>query len=144
MPQEHVSTRDQVRGSTCQVTHTAQDGMVIFVEDGNSIERIQPPLHTEKPGQTDPVALTDFVALELSQVPEVENVFTAKLKNLVYAWIVVDPFDEAVREEIYVHEKSIIDEFWDFEFDFNIISRRGRKLQELLSDPNTDLTYHRQ
>lgn len=47
-------------------------------------------------------------------------------------WIVVDQFDRAVREKIYEREMSLIDELDSFEFDFNILSRRGRNLTDVI------------
>ena len=100
-------------------------------------------VEAEKPIQVIPVSLTDFVSFDLSLVDEVETVFTGRHDNIFYLWIVVDTFDRTVREKIYEHERAIVDEFSSCEFEFNIISRRGRPLDELICDASLELTYAR-
>ncbi len=79
-------------------------------------------------------ALNEFIAFELSLVPEIEFVFTAFRNSVFYVWIVVDKFEEEVRERIYERERAIIDEFTTFEFDFYIIARLGRDVWDLVSE----------
>jgi hypothetical protein len=88
--------------------------------------------------------LRDFIAFEFSLIPDVEYVFTAFRENQIfYAWIVTDKFEESVRDQIYDHEQAIIDEFPTFEFDFYIIARMGRTLDDLIGDDSMHLTYAR-
>jgi hypothetical protein len=88
--------------------------------------------------------LRDFIAFEFSLVHDVEYVFTAFRENQIfYAWIVTDKFEQSVRDQIYEREQAIIDEFPDFEFDFYIIARMGRNLDDLIGDDSMHLTYSR-
>ena len=88
--------------------------------------------------------LRDFIAFEFSLVPQVEYVFTAFRENQVfYAWIVVNEFEASVRESIYARQRAIIDEFPMFEFDFYIIARIGRTVEDLVGDDSMHRTYAR-
>lgn len=120
-------------------TLTAETG-VIF----EAIRLIRNKTKTEQLRQFQAVPLTDFVAYEFSQIREVDAVLTARHNNLFYVWIIVDQFDKGVREKVYSREKEIINGFKQFDFDFNIISRRGRDMNELISDPMMTLTFKRE
>lgn len=100
---------------------------------------------TDDPIIEQPTAkLRDFVAFEFSLVPQVDYVYTALRDNGVfYAWILTDKFELPIREAIYKRERDIIDEFPMFEFDFYIIARRGRDVEDLIGDPSVHLTYGR-
>jgi hypothetical protein len=88
--------------------------------------------------------LRDFIAFEFSLVQEVEYVFTAFRENQIfYAWIITDDFESSVRESVYERQQAIIDEFPMFEFDFYIIARKGRHVEELIGDESMHLTYAR-
>ncbi len=86
-----------------------------------------------------------FIALKISAVPQVENVFTMidEAFKTMYVYTVVDDFDAAVRFNIYEKEQEIIDEFGMFDFDFHIISRMGAPLSECANEPSIELTYQR-
>ena len=86
----------------------------------------------------------EFIAFEFSLVPEVECVFTAFRENQIfYAWIVINEFDSETREAIYYRQLAIIDEFIMLEFDFYIVARTGRRLDDIVGDPSMDRTYVR-
>jgi hypothetical protein len=86
-----------------------------------------------------------FVALEISAVPEVENVFTMvdDAAKTMYVYTVVDDFDAGIRSRIYEKEQEIIGEFEMFDFDFHIISRMGAPLSECVNEPSIELTFQR-
>jgi hypothetical protein len=86
-----------------------------------------------------------FVALKISAVPEVENVFTMvdDAAKTMYVYTVIDDFVASIRFKIYEKEQEIIDEFGMFDFDFHIISRMGAPLSECVSEPSIELTYQR-
>ena len=89
--------------------------------------------------------MREFIAFEFSLVPAVECVFTAFRENQIfYAWIVINEFDDSeTREDIYCRQLAIIDEFIMFEFDFYIVARTGRRLDDIVGDPSMDRTYVR-
>jgi hypothetical protein len=86
-----------------------------------------------------------FIALKISAVPQVENVFTMvdEAIKTMYVYTVIDDFDALVRTKIYEKEKEIIDEFGMFDFDFHVISRMGAPLSECVNEPSIELTYQR-
>lgn len=79
-----------------------------------------------------PPSIKQFLEQEFARVPEAEAVFASTQGRTLHVWIVVDQFDRAVREKIYEREMSLIDELDSFEFDFNILSRRGRNLTDVI------------
>lgn len=87
-------------------------------------------------------ALNEFIAFELSLVPEVEFVFTAFRNCVFYVWIIMDRFEEEVRGRIYDRERAIIDEFQSFEFDFYIVAKLGRDVWDLVSE-GINLAYQK-
>ena len=97
---------------------------------------------TGTPTEVQTSALNEFIAFELSLVPEVEFVFTAFRNDVFYAWVIVDKFEEEVRGRIYERERAIIDEFQTFEFDFYIIARLGRDVWDLVSE-EINLAYQK-
>jgi hypothetical protein len=97
---------------------------------------------TGTPTEVQTSALNEFIAFELSLVPEVEFVFTAFRNDVFYVWVIVDKFEEEVRGRIYGREKDIIDEFQGFEFDFYIIARLGRDVWDLVSE-EINLAYQK-
>ncbi len=86
-----------------------------------------------------------FIALMISDVLQVENVFTMvdDGAKTMYVYTVIDDFDAATRAKIYEREQRIIDEFGMFDFDFHIVSRMGAPLSECVNEPSIELTYQR-
>jgi len=92
---------------------------------------------------TQTLSVREFVAHELALVEEVEAVLTARRDNEFHIWTVVNEFDADVRKKIYEREKTIIDEFGNLHFDFNILSRRNRPFNEVIHDSALDVTFRR-
>ena len=134
-----VVTSDRFQAWTFPLICTTEDGKVFDEILMNREDKVG----TESTTQLYPVPLTKFLSFEFSLVKEVETVLAARYNNLLYLWVVTDKFDRAIREKIYAREREIIDEFKELEFDFNIVSRRGRSLRELISDPMLTLAYQR-
>jgi len=80
------------------------------------------------------IALDEFIAFEISLVPEVEAVFTAFRNEVFYVWVIVSRFAADVTARIYDRQRAIIDEFPTFEFDFYIIAGLGRDPWDLVSE----------
>lgn len=89
------------------------------------------------------IRLQDFISKELASVADVEAVWTSQQGHVFHVWTLVDNPDQEIRRRIYDHECAIIDQFDDYEFEFNIIPRRGRDAQSVLSDPSLELTFSR-
>ena len=128
------------------------DANFLLVEEGEKSYPSQPDsarskgrtASTEAAIELSTTDLRDFIAFEFSLVPQVDHVFTALRDNGVfYAWIVTDEFRPEVRQAIYKREQAIIDEFDTFEFDFYIVARQGRRVEDLIGDSSIHLTYRR-
>ena len=128
----------------------AEDSYVIVVEP-NTEKEVQSgsPTYvrtrrtaTESECEVVDTGLPEFLTFELSQVPEVEYIFTAFRANIFYVWIVTNEFEARVREKIYERQKTIIDEFPMFEFDFYVVAKHGSDVKELISG-DVSLTFQR-
>lgn len=90
-------------------------------------------------------SVRECIAFEFSLIREVEFVYTAFRSNEVfYVWIVIEEFERAVREKIYERQRTIIDEFPMFQFDFYVIGLMGRNVADLIGDESIHLTYKRE
>lgn len=88
-------------------------------------------------------SLKEFLGMELSQIKEVERVYASRDGDVMHVYTVVDEFNAEVRKNIYDREAAIIDQFEYLEFDFNIISRRGRDLAEVIAGSEFEFSYER-
>ncbi len=75
--------------------------------------------------------LENFVAEKLFTIPEVEYVFLSLENNLINIWTTINILNREVRKKIYDIEYDILDLFKDFRFDFHVISRNNRNINEL-------------
>jgi hypothetical protein len=89
------------------------------------------------------LTLKQFVAFEMASIAEVESVFALREGNLWYINTIVPDFDPLVDKKIFQKEGEVIDEFEMFNFDFNIISREGHEISELISEPPFERIYER-
>ena len=60
------------------------------------------------------------------------GVYTIASGDVVDVFTVIDEDDEGTYEAIYERERSIIRQHSDLHFDFNVIARRGRSVNELV------------
>ncbi len=74
--------------------------------------------------------LEKYIAIKISRVPDVEYIFISKEENILQVWIVINKLDRAVRDIIYDIEYSIIEHFRDIYFDFHVICRDDRDINE--------------
>jgi len=77
--------------------------------------------------------LENFVAYKIAEVAEVEYIIVSKEENIFEIWIVINEMDRMVRERIYDIEYDIIEHFRDIYFDFHIVFRNNRDINELFS-----------
>ena len=75
----------------------------------------------------------DFIWLEMSMVPQVESVFVDLHGNSFRVTTVVNDRDPELRRRIFARERAIIDELANYNFEFDILTRMGRELGELVS-----------
>lgn len=143
-----------------QIVKSNEDSHYVQTKDGDLLlldsekkefpQKIVNTSVVELTSTTDPeklavtTGLQYFIAFEFSLLPEVAYVYTALRDNDVYyVWIVVDEFSRAVREKAYQRQRSIIDEFPTFQFDFYIIGLSGQSIDDLIGDGSMHLTYER-
>lgn len=72
--------------------------------------------------------------LELSLVPEIERIFIDREADGEFRIItVVNKRDPAIREEIYKREQAIMESFPGLKFDFHVVTRMDRKLEDVIT-----------
>jgi hypothetical protein len=72
------------------------------------------------------------VAKDLSRISDVSHVFTHVVDTSVLVWILIDNPNTEVRHRIFDSELSLISEFPNTQFDFNLIPRMGREADEMI------------
>lgn len=90
------------------------------------------------------MSLRDFISGELAAVQEVEAVLTSREGKVFYVCTVVNESAPEIRRKIYEREQLIIDEFSDYEFDFDIISRHGRDMASFIGASDLEPMFQRQ
>ncbi len=78
------------------------------------------------------MSVEEFVGLELARVPGVEQVLTSPGEDML-VWTVVNHASEEVHYRIYDREGALLDMFPDQGFDFYVLDRRGRQVEELVT-----------
>lgn len=89
------------------------------------------------------ISLKEFVSGEFSEIPEIETVFTAHEGNVFRVWAVVNDSTPEIRLRIYEREKTVIDEFPEYDFNFEIITWRNRDFAPIVSEPGTEVAFQR-
>ena len=77
--------------------------------------------------------LENYIADEISEINEVEYIFVGKRNNIIDVSIIINKLDRTVRDRIYDIEYSMIGRFRNNYFDFHIICRDDRDINELFS-----------
>ena len=72
-----------------------------------------------------------FIAEEFLAVPPVEFVFLSIEKYSIDIWTVINKLDRKVREKIYDVEYAILGLLQNFQFDFHVICRNDRNINEI-------------
>jgi hypothetical protein len=75
--------------------------------------------------------LENFVAEKFLTIPEVEYVLLSLENNSIDIWTVINKLDREIRKKIYDVEYDILDIIKDFQFDFHVICRNDRSIEEL-------------
>jgi hypothetical protein len=90
------------------------------------------------------INITDFIGLEISLVPQVEQVFVSHNRaSLEYRVLtIVNERDADLRKSIYARERVILEEYPHLNFDFHIVARRNRDLNNIVT-PSGTLVFKR-
>ena len=84
-----------------------------------------------------------FFAELISQISEVEAVLGALDDGAFSLWSVTDAVSVEVEDHIYEMEGELMDMFPSAGFDFHLIERRGRPLEEIVSLDHFSVYYLR-
>lgn len=86
--------------------------------------------------------IENIIAQRLSEINEIEYVFLSLKNNLIDIWTVINSLDRNVREKIYNIEYDILKTFKEFQFDFHVICRDNRNIEEVYPS-NTKMVYNK-
>ncbi len=86
--------------------------------------------------------LERFIAKSISKVKEVEFILFSKIENYYEIWTVINKLDREVREHIYDIEFNILRTLKGLYFDFHVICRNDRDINEFYSS-NTKIIFQR-
>jgi hypothetical protein len=76
----------------------------------------------------------DFIAFQMSSIPEVEQVYVSGQDGITLNVLtIVDKRDRDLNRRIYAKEAEIMDFYSHLQFDFHILPRMGRDLKEIIS-----------
>jgi hypothetical protein len=76
-------------------------------------------------------ALGNFIAQKFIDIPGVEYVLLSLENDSVDIWTVINKLDREIREKIYDVEFDILGIISNFHFDFHVICRNDRNIEEL-------------
>lgn len=82
-----------------------------------------------------------IIAKNISHIPEVEYILLSKIDNHYEIWTVINKLDREVRDRIYDIEYSILEKFRDLYFEFHVVCRNDRSIDEIL--PINAIIYYR-
>ncbi len=78
-------------------------------------------------------SLENFISSKISEIKEVEYIYFIKKDTFYEIWTIINKLDREVRKQIYDIEFNILQKFKDLYFDFHIICRNDRDINELCS-----------
>ncbi|MGA2589443.1 MAG: hypothetical protein ABSH32_05985 [Bryobacteraceae bacterium] len=76
--------------------------------------------------------IEDSLISAFADVNGVCGVYVVPSSDFVNVFTIIDQDDEQTYAAIYERERSIIRQHSDWHFDFNVITRRGRSVDELV------------
>lgn len=107
-------------------THMKKTGFIPNIIKDH-INRILPTINWE----TGINRLENFISERIFEIPKVEFVFFSIEKDSIEIWTVINELDRAVRKKIYNVEYSILELFREFAFDFHVLCRYDRDINEI-------------
>ncbi len=78
-------------------------------------------------------SLENFISLKISEIKEVEYIYFTKQDTFYEIWTIINKLDRELRKKIYDIEFNILQTFKNLYFDFHIICRNDRDINELCS-----------
>lgn len=86
----------------------------------------QPPVWDSKE-----YGIENFISNKISEITEVEYIFISKEENNFQISIIINKLDRELRNNIYDIEYDILEYFRDMYFDFHVICRDDRDINDL-------------
>ena len=80
----------------------------------------------------------------MALVEEVEAVMTAREANVFHICAILTESTPEIRKLVFERERAIVEEFPNYEFDFDVIPRHGRELRALAESTAMELTFCRE
>lgn len=75
----------------------------------------------------------------VSEIQAVEAIIVTRMAGGYSIWTVADQLDEATRERLYDWEWELMQLYPDLSFDFHLLERQGRDLEEFVTLKHVDL-----
>ena len=75
--------------------------------------------------------LENFIAERFGAISLAEFVFLSIEKDSIDIWTIINKLDRKVREKIYEIEYEILGKFKEFQFDFHVMCRDDRNIEEV-------------
>jgi hypothetical protein len=75
--------------------------------------------------------LEHFIGQQIFVIPEVQYIFFSIESDYINVWTVINVLDREVRKRIYDAEYGVMDFFKDLRFDFHVICRNNRNINEI-------------
>lgn len=82
-----------------------------------------------------------LIVKSISQITEVEYILFFKEDNYYEIWTVINKLDREVRDRIYDVEYNILERFRDNYFDFHVICRDEKSIEEIC--PTNAIIFYR-
>ncbi|MBW1956443.1 MAG: hypothetical protein JRI83_12125 [Deltaproteobacteria bacterium] len=78
------------------------------------------------------IAIDNFFAEKFFTIQQVEAVFFRDDDNSIQVWTLINELDRSIRNRIYEIEFSIMKRFPEIGFDFHVMSRNNRDIEEII------------
>jgi prevent-host-death family protein len=75
----------------------------------------------------------------VSEMQAMEAIIVMRIAGGYSIWTVADQLDEATREQLYGREWELMQLYPDLNFDFHLLERQGRDLEEFVTLKHVDL-----
>ena len=82
-----------------------------------------------------------IIAKNISENPEVEYIILSKKDHYYQIWTVINKLDRKVRDSIYDIEYNILENFREIYFDFHVVCREDRRIDDIL--PRNAIIFYR-
>jgi len=85
--------------------------------------------------------LETFIAKTISKISEVEYIIISKKDNYYEIWTVINKLDRELRDKIYYVEYNILQLFRELYFDFHVICKDGKSINDIM--PTNSIIFYR-